>query len=78
MLWIGVVLSTFLEKNKNHMKQVLIYFFAGVGFMSVLRELSEQFDLPFFQSKVDYLSAFLITGLLYFQNKETNDAKDLA
>jgi hypothetical protein len=60
------------------MKQVLIYFFAGVGFMSVLRELSEQLDLPFFESKVDYLSAFLITVLLYFQNKGTDDVKDPA
>lgn len=60
------------------MKQVLIYFFAGVGFMSVLRELSEQLDLLFFESKVDYLSAFLITVLLYFQNKGTDDVKDPA
>jgi hypothetical protein len=57
------------------MKQVLMYFFASVGFMSVLRQLSEQFDLPFFESKVDYLSAFLITVLLYFQNKGTDDVK---
>lgn len=72
----GLLTNNILKRS--NMKQFLIYFFAGVGFMSVLRELSEQFDLPFFQSKVDYLSAFLITALLYFQNKETNDAKDLA
>jgi hypothetical protein len=64
------------SSNKRiYMKQVLMYFFASVGFMSVLRQLSEQFDLPFFESKVDYLSAFLITVLLYFQNKGTDDVK---
>jgi hypothetical protein len=60
------------------MRKLFISFFATVGFMALFREITALLDLPFFESKVDYLSAFLITALLYFQNKGTDDVKHTA